>query len=325
MIRAVRALARAVPCTLLLLLVAGADAPETERSDREDAETATPGGEAYVGDDACAACHEDPHPGFADTIHARVLGPSGTRGGEWAQTCESCHGPGAAHVAAGGGEAGDLVTFGAGGPREVERANAVCLGCHRMGEQLYWDGSIHDRRGLACTTCHDPVDRISRRAQLSHPSSVETCTTCHLEQKSKIYRNNHMPLRATRTGFDDRESWMDCASCHNPHGSPTPHMLVRASTTETCYTCHAEKRGPFLWEHAPVNEDCSNCHDPHGSTRQAMLKLSQPRLCQTCHLSSLHPSEARLPGNKFVIGQSCLNCHSKIHGSNHPSGFVFTR
>lgn len=276
----------------------------------------------YVGDDTCTTCHENAHPGFEETVHARVLGPSGTRGGEWAQTCESCHGAGGAHVEAGGGEAGDLLTFQAASLDAIERENAACLDCHRMGTQLHWDGSPHDSRGLACTSCHNPVEKVSRRAGLKHASGVEVCTSCHVEQKSKVYRNNHMPMRP---GIDGREGWMDCSSCHNPHGSPTEHMLVRNSTPETCYTCHADKRGPFLWEHAPVNEDCSNCHDPHGSTRQAMLKLSQPRLCQSCHLSSLHPGEARLPGNKFVIGGSCLNCHSKIHGSNHPSGFVFTR
>lgn len=305
--------------------------PITAVSDEEEAEApaAVSSGEApaYVGDETCTTCHEDAHPGFAETVHARVLGPDGTLGGRFAQTCESCHGPGAAHVEAGGGKGvGDLVTFGAGSRAEIERANKTCLGCHRMGEQLHWDGSTHASRGLACTTCHNPVEKVSRRAQLAHENGIEVCTSCHLKQKSKIYRNNHMPMRPTSTpGDGGRGPWMDCTSCHNPHGSPTEHMLVRNSVTDTCYTCHADKRGPFLWEHQPVTEDCTNCHDPHGSTRQAMLKISMPRLCQQCHIPSLHPTEARLPGNKFVIGQSCLSCHSKIHGSNHPSGFALTR
>ena len=323
MVHSVRALLGLALASLVLAPVAAGS--DDEAPEGGSAASASAGGVGYVGEATCVTCHENVHPNFGETVHARVLGPQGTRPGEWPWTCESCHGPGAEHVAAGGGEAGHLVTFDRGNLEEVDRANAVCLGCHRMGKQLHWEGSKHDSRGLACTTCHNPVDKISRRGQLAHESSVETCTTCHLEQKSKIYRNNHMPLRPTRSAFGDQESWMDCSSCHNPHGSPSPHMLVRASTPETCYTCHAEKRGPFLWEHAPVNEDCSNCHDPHGSAREAMLKLSQPRLCQTCHLATLHPGEARRPGNRFVLGQSCLNCHSQIHGSNHPSGFVFTR
>ena len=43
--------------------------------------------------------------------------------------------------------------------------------------------------------------------------------------------------------------------------------LKAASVNEQCYTCHTEKRGPFLWEHAPVRESCLNCHTPHGSNQ----------------------------------------------------------
>jgi hypothetical protein len=56
-----------------------------------------------------------------------------------------------------------------------------------------------------------------------------------------------------------------------------------------------------------------------------MLKLSLPRLCQQCHVETRHPTEARLPTNKLVISRACAQCHANIHGSNHPSGFAFTR
>jgi DmsE family decaheme c-type cytochrome len=109
------------------------------------------------------------------------------------------------------------------------------------------------------------------------------------------------------------------------HGSVTVALINQETVNDNCYSCHAEKRGPFLWEHAPVNENCLDCHDPHGSARQAMLRLNPPRLCQQCHIETLHPTEARLPTNRFVIGRSCMNCHTNVHGSNHPSGFGFTR
>jgi DmsE family decaheme c-type cytochrome len=102
-------------------------------------------------------------------------------------------------------------------------------------------------------------------------------------------------------------------------------MLREDSVNENCYTCHAEKRGPFLWEHAPVNESCTNCHEPHGSTNLRLLKVRQPRLCQQCHIESRHPTSPYNPrlGPKQVVNRSCVNCHQKIHGSNHPSGFAF--
>jgi len=47
-----------------------------------------------------------------------------------------------------------------------------------------------------------------------------------------------------------------------------------------------------------------------------------------------HPSVARTPaglpgggggGSAFLLAGSCLNCHSQIHGSNHPSGVKLMR
>ena len=115
-------------------------------------------------------------------------------------------------------------------------------------------------------------------------------------------------------------------------------MLVKATLNETCYTCHTEKRGPFLWEHPPVREDCANCHTPHGSIHTPLLKARGPWLCQECHLATFHPSTAYsgtsippAPGiapispPDRVLANNCLNCHSQVHGSNHPSGARKTR
>jgi hypothetical protein len=62
-----------------------------------------------------------------------------------------------------------------------------------------------------------------------------------------------------------------------------------------------------------------------------MLKVRQPYLCQQCHQtqtghSNTAYSGSSLPGGALstqgqrVLGNSCANCHVKVHGSNHPSG-----
>ena len=142
-----------------------------------------------------------------------------------------------------------------------------------------------------------------------------------------------------------REGKMSCASCHNPHDGAQPKMLKADSVNELCYQCHAEKRGPFLFEHAPVREDCVSCHEPHGTNHKRLLVQKLPNLCWNCHLTgSGHfgsgdnlstelgarvaptgaPSGYPTANSRFVE-KSCKNCHTNLHGSNSPSGAYFVR
>jgi DmsE family decaheme c-type cytochrome len=171
----------------------------------------------------------------------------------------------------------------------------------------------------------DPVLVKNIRAEsVLRKGQASVCFTCHMEQRAQIHRFSSHPLR---------EGLINCSDCHNPHGSMTEGLMSQPTLNETCYQCHAEKRGPFLWEHPPVREDCSNCHFPHGSNHPTLLKQQHPRLCQQCHMASYHPSGAYSQPPDIAAGEvdfhildkGCLNCHSQIHGSNHPSGVRWTR
>jgi len=281
------------------------------------AEESMPAG--YVGAETCKGCHEEAFHKFEATRMGRLFLKRPRNTAE-RLACESCHGPGQKHVEAGGGKGvGGLITFAKNDKTPVEQRNAMCTSCHSKGPHLFWKGSAHETRDVPCTGCHKVMEDISPRAQLTRVTEIETCGTCHLQKRAQQMRSSHMPLR---------EGKMTCTSCHNPHGTATPSLLKEVSLNNTCYTCHAEKRGPFLWVHAPVNESCANCHDPHGSNHEAMLKVAKPRLCQQCHIETRHPTSpyGRDTGSlKFVMGRSCVSCHAVIHGSNHPSGFAFTR
>ena len=242
------------------------------------------------------------------------------------QACMSCHGPSRAHLAppVDGKRATPDVVFGKDSKTPVPERNAACLGCHQSGMRMHWKGSRHETENIACASCHtahsqhDPV--------LSKATQTEVCVTCHKGRRAEMLRPSSHPLR---------EGLMSCSDCHNPHGSNGPKLLTKGTINETCYTCHAEKRGPFLWEHAPVREDCGTCHKPHGSVHASLLKSRAPFLCQQCHLAAQHPSTAYsgtgLPGATLpsgaqqLLGKSCMNCHSEVHGSNHPSGARKTR
>ena len=274
-------------------------------------------GNTYSGEAMCISCHDAQKPGYFASPHHRVKDPR-TPGGK--QGCESCHGPGSKHSDDPG--AFPIKSFKKMSPSEV---TATCTSCHNRGEHTLWDGSQHANRGLSCISCHSVHSAKSEEGHLKAPTQAAVCATCHRDKVAKLDRSGHMPVR---------EGKMQCTSCHNTHGSTNVKLLrVGDSIAETCTSCHADKRGPFLWEHAPSRDGCVTCHDPHGSSNERMLIAKPPIFCQRCHVMTQHPStiyDAALVGagaspSVRVYARSCVTCHSAIHGSNHPSGQRFIR
>jgi DmsE family decaheme c-type cytochrome len=306
----------------LLIIAAGrtasfAEAPPAAMQTGHDAKPQPPAAAAYAPPGSCGECHEEEAAALAKTKHGQ------TKAANWdgATSCETCHGPGGAHVDAGGTK--ETIR----NPAHMTAAeiNATCLSCHERGDRSHWMGSQHEGRGLACTSCHS----IHHSASPSTPLLVkktefETCTTCHLKRNASLYRSAHMPMR---------EGQVTCTSCHNPHGSNGPTLLKQFSVNENCYSCHADRRSPVLWEHPPVKENCTTCHDPHGSLHPRLLVAKVPRLCQQCHDETRHPTQPYSDAsaspeffpNVRMFDRGCVNCHSQIHGSNHPGGVRFLR
>jgi DmsE family decaheme c-type cytochrome len=269
----------------------------------------------FVGSDTCKTCHVDQAERFSATSMGKLFLKQ-PRTARERLGCEGCHGPGRAHAESGGSVTEGLITFSRKDPTPVAQRNAVCLECHEKTARLHWQGSPHESRDLSCTNCHRVMETLSDRHQLAKATEIETCGQCHLQRRAQLMRSSHMPVR---------EGKMTCTSCHNPHGTVTEKLLKANSVNENCYSCHAEKRGPFLWEHPPVTESCTNCHEPHGSNHEKLLKVAKPRLCQQCHVETRHPTRPSDPTTRFVFNRACTNCHSQVHGSNHPSGRPLNR
>jgi DmsE family decaheme c-type cytochrome len=223
---------------------------------------------AYAGEQTCLTCHEDRN--YAGTRHSLVslpTSPAATRG------CESCHGPGQAHVDAGGGP-GTIEN-----PLRMtpQRASEMCATCHNRGDHALWEGSQHDSRNVGCVTCHS-VHAPVGPSQIKAATQPQLCDSCHPDKIAKLDRSGHMPVR---------EGKMECTTCHNPHGATNVRLLrIGDSIGELCTSCHAEKRGPYLWEHAPSRDGCATCHDPHGTSNERMLVSKPPILCASPVLSS---------------------------------------
>ena len=304
--------------------------------------------DALAKDAVCTRCHNESWPSTVLSIYQ-------TRHGNKADSrtpgCQDCHGPSDAHLKSpvnsvdvffGAIKPGALISeTWPKTPSSAEARSAACLTCHESAvlPRTHWAGSQHESRGVTCTNCHDihsPNMKVLAKA-----TQAEVCFTCHKTERAQIYRISSHPLASGALGAGPLGAGkMTCTDCHNPHGSTGPKLLVKESVNETCYTCHAERRGPFLWEHGPVVDDCTNCHTPHDSSTEPLLKARLPWLCQRCHATAGHASDAYSaanlprgqPGANALSGpkaqlmlRSCTNCHSQIHGSNHPSGARFAR
>ena len=162
----------------------------------------------YIGSKVCLGCHSAVAATYATTLMGRLQ-----RTGKSLE-CETCHGPGSAHAKAGGGRGvGGIISYRANDlSRTAEENNAICLGCHERGERAYWEGSVHQVRGLACTNCHTIMRAVSAQNQLKTAFQPDTCFQCHKDRRAQMFRSSHMPMR---------EGKVVCADCHNPHGSTT--------------------------------------------------------------------------------------------------------
>jgi DmsE family decaheme c-type cytochrome len=263
--------------------------------------------------DECSTCHEDVVKGFSTSAHGRYFAAREYKDA----TCATCHVGTKEHVESGGEKKPISLTKG-----DPTAANAACLSCHGGHKKTaLWDGSAHQQANLRCTSCHDvhamKIGTPTRSHGLPGPTESTTrCLECHTPLRRSLHARSSHPLR---------EGQMQCASCHNPHGTTGEKLIERGSVNELCYSCHQNVRGPFLWEHSPVREDCLTCHRPHNSNYPQLLQARVTQLCQSCHQQGRHQTIPGVPASIWVGNRACLNCHSTIHGSNHPSGPLFQR
>jgi DmsE family decaheme c-type cytochrome len=200
--------------------------------------------------------------------------------------------------------------FGKKSTTPVSERDGACLSCHQGGKRIHWQLSAHAGQDVGCSSCHQ-VHAAHDKAR-DKLTQTEVCFACHKQQRAEINRPSRHPIR---------EGKVACSDCHNPHGSAGEKQLVRDNVNDTCYSCHMEKRGPFVRTHAPVQENCAICHNPHGTVNENLLKVRAPFLCQSCHEPTSHRGNMGTPAtggtNANLLARGCLNCHTNIHGTNN--------
>ena len=281
----------------------------------------------YVGSEACKECHEDQFKEFSHTAHARLTTISSWKGK--VTGCETCHGPGKTHI-----EEADptkIISFKHRSPKETSE---TCLTCHAGKEEHNnFRRGEHWRNNVGCTDCHashsSPGGKnLASSNTFTSPANAEKldfstvkmlkvgepqlCMGCHSDTKSQFTKPFHHKVL---------EGAMRCTDCHNAHGGfELKQARLATGADSACMKCHADKQGPFVYEHAPVKtEGCASCHTPHGSSNPRLLRTSSvAQLCLECH-SQDHGVGAQEPAgpahNLAAQYRDCTACHVKVHGS----------
>jgi predicted CXXCH cytochrome family protein len=135
----------------------------------------------------CASCHATEYARWSQAKHNAV-------------TCESCHGPLAAH-AADPGDAGAITL----------PTTDACITCHeqvtgRPAAQPQVDVAVH-YTGVTCLQCHNAHTSLAESPkQITHPlANLPTCITCHGPDQLRQFPAGHSVA-------DDSV----CLGCHRP-------------------------------------------------------------------------------------------------------------
>lgn len=259
----------------------------------------------------CADCHDQQAKTFAGNPHTRIPGITWGKEGADSAACNTCHGPGLKHMESSGEDKSDIRIL------RGRKGAEFCVTCHTSNkEHASFLASVHaSTEAVNCLSCHSVHTPEAKTPHLLVKKPLELCASCHPSQAAS-FRNKPFAHRIGRGG-------MECTSCHDPHGRATQKALKLTRVGEMpCLDCHAEKRGPFVFEHVNgVVGTCTTCHEPHGSSNNKRLTRARvDRLCLECHstlstatLGSQPPSFHNVSLPRY---QNCTTCHVAVHGSN---------
>ncbi|MCW3490431.1 carboxypeptidase regulatory-like domain-containing protein [Dethiobacter alkaliphilus] len=232
---------------------------------------ALPADKAYVGEDRqCLECHDNMGQSFHSTASV---------------TCESCHGPGQAHLDVRRRQ-DKLETI------SVSYDAGTCGQCH---EQYYeWEKSMHSDGYafgfneiaqpllLTCGKCHYPQGFI-RTTSVMEQDGVGFKDVSTMKP---MFPAGPMFFDFSALPVEDGES-ISCVTCHDPHGESTaenPVALRLGSADALCATCHEEK-----WHNAIMRgiagEMGSAYEYPGGEYDLANPHLTEES-CVRCHMDT---------------------------------------
>lgn len=217
------------------------------------------------------------------------------------------------------------------------QSNEDCLMCHddntftmeKNGEEISISVNSHrfsksEHSKLKCVTCHTNFDA----EELPHAENLtpKACSDCHQKQ---IVKHLFHPKILKGSG---REKDVNCLNCHDNHYPQDPNAEGSKWSTKnipnSCGQCHNEIKESYLSsEHYSAFKEgmlgapnCLSCHkNPiarvHSNEDTVSVKISQEKLCLSCHLDSPEVRARTAPSAGFITMYD-----KSVHGSELNSG-----
>jgi DmsE family decaheme c-type cytochrome len=257
---------------------------------------------------SCGDCHTDQMKAFVSNPHARGALTKGVVSND---VCATCHGDGTEHMA----EGGDKTKISK--PAGRKGADETCLLCHdKSTDRMSRSAGVHaNSEAVNCLSCHSIHSADPQSESLVAKPQEALCGTCHSTQVATMQSKPY----AHRLG----RGGLQCTTCHEPHGRAAKSAMKTTRADEApCVGCHADKRGPFVFQHGALAVgDCITCHEQHGSSNPKQLKRATvAQLCIECHspigATTLGSQPPSFHNTSTARTQNCTTCHVAIHGSN---------
>src|SRR5512136_259513 len=142
----------------------------------------------WVGRDTCATCHEDVAKAFVAGPHGRAMAKRAPENllklesTTLDRSCESCHGPGAAH--ANEPSAKNIKTLKGGSTAD---ASSGCVTCHAAQKAgLAMRTPAHQRAGIACLDCHVSGHTAPEAEPMLARARAALRTDCHASHAAQF-------------------------------------------------------------------------------------------------------------------------------------------
>jgi hypothetical protein len=213
-----------------------------------------------VGTTTCLACHDgrsgpDKHE-FLKSPHSFI-------------DCEDCHGPGLAHVRAGGRNGVLIEGF---NDKPFTETAELCARCHESYVDG-WKGTTHATENAAsCNDCHDihkegaMVFSTENDTRLDIPGYAALCGYCHETATDQFLASGHA-----------QKNVLTCAECHTMHEA----SMVTADpiNNSICQQCHGSSfLGLDTEEAVDIHTGFFHSVDPAGSGASRCIGCHMPPL-----------------------------------------------